>query len=69
MEHSTVPPDTRQAAFLAFAEPRFTRWRLMDEVKAEHLVEEHEKSLVSTLKDEDNVCPRKPMRRLWDRWF
>jgi len=57
----------RQAAFLAFAEPRFTTWRLTDEVKAEYLVEEHEKSLVSTLKDEDNVRPLEPRWRLWGR--
>jgi len=60
-EHSTVPADTRLAAFLVYAEPRFTRWRLADEVQAEHLVEEHEKSLVSTLRDKDNVRPLEPM--------
>jgi hypothetical protein len=45
-EHSTVPSDTRQVALLAFAKPHYARLRLTDEVKAEHLVEEHEKSLV-----------------------
>jgi len=33
-------------------------------MKAEHLVEGHEKSLVSTLKDEDNMRPFEPMWRL-----
>jgi len=33
-------------------------------MKAEHLVEEYEKSLVSTLKDEDNMRPFEPMWRL-----
>ncbi len=64
-EHSTVSSDTRQVAFLAFAAPRYARWRLTDGVLAEHLVEEREKTLAGSFEDEDNMCPRELKRRLW----